>query len=50
MKLRYLFVINTIVALIFAAGMLLAPKLILGLFGVNVGAGVTANASINFVI
>jgi hypothetical protein len=49
MKLRYLFVLNTIVALIFAAGLLLAPKPMLGLFGVNVGAGVSANASINFV-
>ena len=49
MKLRYLFVLNTIVALIFAAGLLLAPKTILGLFGVSVGGGVTANTSLNFV-
>jgi len=49
MKLRYVFVLNTIVALIFAAGLLLAPRTILSLFGVTVGGGVTANASINFV-
>lgn len=49
MKLRYVFVLNTIVALIFAVGLLLAPKPMLGIFGVNIGAGVTANASINFV-
>ena len=49
MKLRYLFVLNTIVALVFAAGLLLAPKTMLGLFGVSVGGGVTANASMNFV-
>ena len=49
MKLRYLFVLNTIVALIFATGLLLAPKPMLGLFRLSVGAGVSANASINFV-
>jgi len=49
MKLRYLFVLNTIVALIFAAGLLLAPRTILGLFGVSVGANVSFNASLNFV-
>jgi hypothetical protein len=49
MKLRYLFIVNTIVALIFAAGLLLAPKTMLNLFGLNVGAAVKANASINLV-
>ena len=49
MKVRYLFVFNTIVALIFAAGLLLAPRTILGLFGVTVGATVSFNASLNFV-
>ena len=49
MKLRNLFAVSTIVALIFAAGLLLAPKPMLGLFGISVGAGVSVNASINFV-
>jgi len=49
MKLSHLFTLNTIVALIFAVALLLAPKPILGLFGVNVGSGVNVNASINFV-
>lgn len=49
MKLRYLFVLNTIVSLIFAVGLLLAPKTLLGIFGLSVGGGVTANASISFV-
>lgn len=49
MKLRYLFVLNTIVALIFAAGLLLAPRTILALFGVSVGSTVSYNASLNFV-
>jgi|KBSSwiStaDraftv2_1062776.scaffolds.fasta_scaffold111130_3 uncharacterized membrane protein len=49
MKLSNLFVLNTIVALIFAVALLLAPKPILGLFGISVGSGVTANASMNFV-
>jgi hypothetical protein len=49
MKLRYLFILNTIVALIFAAGLLLAPKTMLGLFGISVGATVSFNASLNFV-
>ena len=49
MKLRYLFVLNTIVALIFAAGLLLAPRTLLGLFGVTVGSTVSFNASLNFV-
>jgi hypothetical protein len=49
MKLRYLFILNTIVALVFAAGLLLAPKTILGLFGVSVGTSANFNASLNFV-
>ena len=49
MKLRNLFVVNTIVALIFAAGLLLAPKSMLGLFGLKVGAGVSVNNIVNLV-
>lgn len=49
MKLRYLFIVNTIVALVFAAGLLLAPKTMLGLFGISVGSTVNFNASLNFV-
>jgi len=49
MKLRNLFVLDTIVALIFAAGLLFAPKTLLDLFGLNVGAGVSINAKINLI-
>ena len=49
MKLRYLFILNTIVALLFAAGLLLAPKTMLGLFDINVGTTAKFNASLNFV-
>ena len=49
MKLRNLFVVDTIAALIFAAGLLLAPKPILGLFGLSVGGGVSINNSVNLV-
>jgi hypothetical protein len=49
MKLRLVFILNTIVALIFAAGLLLAPRTVLGLFGISVGTTVTANASMSFV-
>jgi hypothetical protein len=49
MKLRNLFIVNTIVALVFAAGLLLAPKTMLNLFGLNVGATVRTNAIMNFV-
>ena len=49
MKLRNLFVLDTIVALVFAAGLLFAPKTLLDLFGLNVGAGVSINAKINLV-
>src|ERR1041384_3605480 len=36
MKLRYLFIVDTVVALVFAAGLLLAPKTMLNLFGFGV--------------
>jgi hypothetical protein len=49
MKLRYLFILNTIVALIFAAGLLLAPKTMLALFHLSVGSTVSFNATLNFV-
>ncbi len=49
MKLRNLFIVNAVVALVFAAGLLLAPKTILNLFGLGVGATVKYNASINLV-
>ena len=49
MKLRNLFVVNTIVALIFAAGLLFAPKTMLDLFGLNVSAGVSNSARMNLV-
>jgi hypothetical protein len=49
MKLRYLLLLNSIVALIFAAGLLLAPKTMLGLFGISVGTSSSFNASLNFV-
>jgi hypothetical protein len=49
MKLRYVFVLNAIVSLIFAVGFLLAPKTMLGLFHLSVGSTVSFNASMNFV-
>ena len=49
MKLRYVFVLNAIVSLIFAVGFLLAPKTMLTLFHLSVGSTVSFNASINFV-
>jgi len=49
MKLRYLFMVNTVVALIFAAGLLLAPKTILNLYGLTVGAAVRTNAILSLV-
>ena len=49
MKLRYLFIVDMVVALIFAAGLLLAPKTMLNLFGLGVGSTVKYNASINLV-
>ena len=49
MKLRYVFMVNTLVALIFAAGLLLAPKTILNLYGLTVGTAVRNNAIISLV-
>ena len=49
MKLRNLFIVNTLVALVFAAGLLLAPKTILALFGLTVGSAVRTNAVISLV-
>lgn len=49
MKLRNLFIVNSLVALVFAAGLLLAPKTMLTLFGLNVGSAVRTNAVISLV-
>lgn len=49
MKLRYLFVLNAVVLIILAAGFLLAPRTVLGLFGLSVGATVNFNATLSFV-
>ncbi len=49
MKLRNLFMVSAVVALIFAAGLLLAPKTMLNLFGLSVGATVRNNAILNLV-
>jgi len=49
MKLRILFFVHMIVMLILAAGLLLAPKTILNLFGLSVGTTVGFNATMNFV-
>ena len=49
MKLRILFIVHMIVMLILAAGLLLAPKTILNLFGLSVGTTVGFNAAMNFV-
>ncbi len=49
MKLRNLFLVGAVVTLIFAAGLLLAPKTMLGIFGLSVGATVRSNAVINLV-
>ena len=49
MKLRLVFILNSIVALIFAAGLLLSAKTMLGLFGISVGSTVNFNASLSFV-
>ncbi|HSA99194.1 MAG TPA: hypothetical protein VLE49_00990 [Anaerolineales bacterium] len=49
MKLRNLLVVHAIVMLVLAAGLLLAPKTILGIFGLSVGTTVKFNASINLV-
>jgi hypothetical protein len=49
LKLRSLFIVHAIVMLVFAAGLLLAPRTILGLFGLTVGTSVNFNASMNLV-
>lgn len=49
MKLRNLFIIGAVVTLIFAAGLLLAPKTMLNIFGLSVGATVKYNAALNLV-
>lgn len=49
LKLRNLFIVHAIVMLVFAAGLLLAPKTILGLFGLTVGTAVKSSATLNFV-
>lgn len=49
MKLRNLLIASAVVSLIFAAGLLLAPKTMLGIFGLSVGATVRTNAILNLV-
>lgn len=49
MKLRYLFFLNAVVLFILAAGFLLAPRTVLGLFGLSVGTTVNFNATLSFV-
>jgi hypothetical protein len=49
MKLRNLFLVSAVVSLIFAAGLLLAPKTMLGIFGLSVGATVKYNAILSLV-
>ena len=49
MNLRNLFIVNTIIALIFAAGLLLAPRTLLDLFGLSVGTGAANAAKMNLV-
>jgi hypothetical protein len=49
MKLRNLFIVNAVLALVFAAGLLLAPKTILNLFGLSVGGTVRYNTIMNLV-
>jgi hypothetical protein len=49
MKLRYVFIVDAIVTLIFAAGLLLAPKTILNLFGLNAGSTVRNTAILNLI-
>jgi CBS domain containing-hemolysin-like protein len=49
LKLRNLLIVHAIVMLVLAAGLLLAPKTILGLFGLTVGTTVKANAGFNLV-
>lgn len=49
MKLRNLFIVSAVVALVFAAGLLLAPKTMLTIFGLSVGATARTNAVVNLV-
>ncbi len=49
MKLRYWFVLNAVVELIFAVGLLLAPKTMLGLLGLSLSSAVSFGATTNFV-
>ncbi len=49
MKLRNLFIADAVVTLVFAAGLLLAPKTILGIFGLTVGALAKSNAVVSLV-
>ncbi len=49
MNLRNLFIVNTIVALVFAAALLLAPRTMLDLYGLSVGTSVTNSAKIGLV-
>jgi hypothetical protein len=49
LKLRNLLIVHAIVMLVLAAGLLLAPKTILGLFGLTVGTAVKANSGFNLV-
>jgi hypothetical protein len=48
-RLRNLLIVHAVVMLVLAAGLLLAPKTILNLFGLSVGTTVNFNASMNFV-
>ena len=48
-RLRNLLIVHAVVMLILAAGLLLAPRTILNLFGLTVGATVKYNASLNLV-
>ena len=48
-RLRNLLIVQAIVMLVLAAGLLLAPKTILNLFGLSVGTTVNFNATMNFV-
>ncbi len=49
LKLRNLLIVHAIVMFVIAAGLLLAPKTVVGLLGLTVGTAVKANASLNLV-
>src|SRR5512138_1357671 len=49
LRLRNLLIIHAVVMIVLAAGLLLAPKTILSLFGLSVGTAVKPNASMNLV-